>query len=122
MTDVDEIMAIKAAWNENELFQQSSSPFKQYQLEQFSANDEVLSGRHSRMETINGKEVLVIYNFNKDGLIHSEDNLPAIEYPMHWEYWENGMIKEVADKGGDTREYWENGVPVKIERNLSDEK
>lgn len=104
----------------NELYQQSTSVHKHLQFEQFSGNGEILEGQHSRPEIINGKQVVVIYNF-KNGMIHSENNLPAIEYPMHWEYWDNGLIREVVDDGGDTKEYWENGVPVKIERNLSEQ-
>ena len=52
-------------------------------------------------------------------MIHSDDGLPAIEYPMHWEYWREGLIEKVVDAGGDTEELWKDGVPVKIERNLS---
>ncbi|WP_318714491.1 hypothetical protein, partial [Treponema sp.] len=42
---------------------------------------------------------IVIYNF-KDGVLHSTDDEPAVQYPGHWEYWENG-------------------VPVRIETNLA---
>lgn len=115
----EEIEKIKESLKENELFKQSSSLYKEYQFEQFNANGKILEGQQSRILAINGKETLVIFNF-KNGLIHSENNLPAIEYPLHWEYWENGIIKEVVDKGGDTREYWENGIPVRIEHNLEE--
>lgn len=114
-----EIKEMRESFKKNPLYQQSTSFYKDFQLEQFSGNGVILEGQHSKPDVINGKEVLVIFNF-KNGLIHSENNLPAIEYPMHWEYWENGLIKEVVDEGGDTKEYWENGVPVKIERNLSE--
>ena len=104
----------------NKLYQQSSSVYKDFQLERFSANGEIMEGQHSRTEIINGHPVLVIFNF-KNGLIHSENDLPAIEYPMHWEYWNNGLITKVVDKGGDIEELWENGIPVEIKRNLSEE-
>lgn len=116
---VEDIEKMKESFRNNELFQQSTSVHKELQYEQFSADGEILEGQHSRPEEINGKQVIVLYTF-KNGLIHSENNMPALEYPMHWEFWENGLIKEVYDDGGDTKEIWENGVPVKIERNLSD--
>ena len=115
----EEIIAKREEIKKNELFQQSSSPYKNFQFEQFSANGVVLEGKNSRIDTINDKKLLVIFNF-KNGLIHSEGDQPAIEYPNHWEYWENGLIKQVVDDGGNTKEYWENGVPVRIDRNLSD--
>ena len=113
-----EIKEMKEKFKENELFKESTSPYKDFQLEQFSAEGKILEGKHSRMDMVAGKEMLVIFNF-KNGLIHSENDQPAVEYPMHWEYWENGLIKEVVDKGGDTKEHWENGVPVRIDRNLA---
>ena len=113
-----EIKAKKELFKQNDLYKESTSPYKDFQLEQFTANGEVLEGSNSRTDTIGGKEVLVIFNF-KDGLIHSENGLPAVEYPMHWEYRENGLITKVVDAGGDTEEIWESGVPVRIERNLS---
>ena len=114
-----EIIELREKFKQNDLYQKSTSPYKDFQFEQFCAGGEIITGQHSRPDTINGQEVLVIFNFNKDGLIHSENNLPAIEYPNHWEYWENGLIKEVVDAGGDTKEYWENGVPVRIDTNCS---
>lgn len=114
-----EIIAKKEEFKKNELYQQSSSPYKDFQFEQFTADGVILEGKNSKIETINGVQQLVIFNF-KNGLIHSDNDLPAIEYPNHWEYWENGLIKQVVDKGGDTKEYWENGVPVRIENNLSE--
>lgn len=115
-----EIKNRREEFKKNELYQQSTSPYKDFQFEQFCGNGEVLEGQHTRPEIINGKEVLVIFNF-KNGLIHSEDDQPAIEYPLHWEYWNNGLITKVVDDGGATKEYWQNGVPVKIDRNCSDE-
>lgn len=115
----EQLASIKEQIKQNENYRCSTSPFKDYQFEQFSANGVILEGRHSRTEIINGKEVLVIFNF-KNGLIHSENDLPAIEYPMHWEYWDNGLITKVVDDGGDTEEYWKNGVPERILNNLSE--
>ena len=65
------------------------------------------------------KAKLVIYSF-KDGVLHSENNEPAVQYPGHWEIWEKGVLKKVVADGGDTEEYWENGVPVRIETNLAE--
>ena len=103
----EEIKAKKERFKQNDLYQQSSSPYKDYQYEQFVAGETVLEGQNSRADEINGKEMLVIFNF-KNGLIHSEGDRPAIEYPNHWEYWDNGLITKVVDDGGDTVEYWEN--------------
>lgn len=112
----EEIYELKEKFRQNDLYQKSTSPYKNFQLEQFTVNGAVLAGRTSRTDQINGKEVLVIFNF-RNGLIHSDNDLPAIEYPNHWEYWENGLIKEVVDGGGNTREYWQDGVPVRIDTN-----
>ena len=62
---------------------------------------------------------MVLYNFT-NGLLNSQDDEPAIEYPGHWEYWKDGLITKVVTDGGDTEEYWENGVPVRIETNLAE--
>lgn len=112
----EEIKAKREEFKQNDLYKESSSPYKDFQFEQFMANGEILEGQHSRTDIIDGKEMLVIFRF-KNGLIHSENDLPAIEYPNHWEYWDNGLIKKVVDAGGDTEEIWENGVPICIERN-----
>ena len=114
----DEIKAKKEAFRQNALYQQSTSPYKDFQLEQFHVGGTPLDGQHSRTDVVGGSEELVIFRF-KDGLIHSDGDQPAVEYPMHWEYWRDGMIEKVVDAGGDTVEYWEDGVPVRIERNLS---
>lgn len=115
----EEIKEKREIFKQNELFKESTSPYKDFQYEQFTAGGEILEGQHSRTDIIDGKEVLVIFNF-KNGLIHSENDLPSIEYPNHWEYWENGLIRKVVDEGGDTQEYWEGGVPVRIDRNLAE--
>lgn len=113
-----ELIERRVSFRQNDQYKESTSPYKDCQLEQFSANGAILDGTYSRTDTINGKETLVIFKF-KDGLIHSDDGLPAIEYPMHWEYWREGLIEKVVDAGGDTEELWKDGVPVKIKRNLS---
>ena len=110
---IEEIENLKKAFKQNELYQQSLSIHKDFQFEQFSADGKILEGRHSRIETINGKKTLIIYTF-KNGLIHSEDDLPAIEYPMHWEYWDNGLLVKVCDGEKDVREFWKNGLPYQI--------
>ena len=114
-----EITARRESFRQNGLYRESSSPYKDFQLEQFSAGGTVLDGRHSRTERIGGKDVLVIFSF-RNGLIHSDDGLPAVEYPMHWEYWKDGLIEKVVDAGGDTVEHWKDGVPVRIERNRAE--
>ena len=91
----EEIKKLREEFKKNELYQQSVSLCKDYQFEQFCAGEDILEGRHSRVETINGKEVLVIYTF-KNGLIHSENDLPAVEYPMHWEYWKDGLPYKIV--------------------------
>ena len=109
----EEIKAKKERFKQNDLYQKSTSPYKDFQFEQFSANGKVLVGNHSRTDTIDGKNRLVIFNF-KNGLIHSENGLPAIEYLNHWEYWENGLITKVVDVGKKYIEHWNDGVPVHI--------
>lgn len=101
-------------YRQNELFQKSTSPYKDFQNEQFTGAGKLLNGRQSKTDIIDGEAFLVIFNF-KEGLIHSENDEPAIEYPNHWEFWKDGLIEKVVDDGGRTVEYWENGVPVKIE-------
>ena len=116
----------------NELFKKSKSLHKSLQYKCFYDGnpDQILNGQIVRCEDNSlieeGREgfdektaKLVIYNF-KDGLLHSENDEPAIQYPGHWEIWENGLIKKVTADGGDTEEFWENGVPVRIETNLAE--
>ena len=116
----------------NELFKKSKSLHKYLQYKCFYDGnpDQILNGQIVRREDNSlieeGREgfdektaKLVIYNF-KDGLLHSENDEPAIQYPGHWEIWENGLIKKVMADGGDTEEFWENGVPVRIETNLAE--
>ena len=115
----EEIEQKRAEFTKNDLFKESSSPFKEFQMEQFVMDGIPLNGQNSKSMKINGADTLVIFNF-KNGLIHSENDEPAVEYPNHWEYWNDGFIEKIVDAGGDTEEYWENGVHVKIEKNLSE--
>ena len=115
----------------NELYQKSKSLHKVLQFKRFmdSETGKYLNGQIVRLEDgylLEGDEgfdekkaKLVIYRF-KDGVLHSENNEPAVQYPGHWEIWENGVLKKVVADGGDTEEYWENGVPVRIETNLAE--
>ena len=115
----------------NELYQKSKSLHKVLQFKRFmdSETGKYLNGQIVRLEDgylLEGDEgfdekkaKLVIYSF-KDGVLHSENNEPAVQYPGYWEIWENGVLKKVVADGGDTEEYWENGVPVRIETNLAE--
>ena len=115
----------------NELYQKSKSLHKVLQFKRFmdSETGKYLNGQIVRLEDgylLEGDEgfdekkaKLVIYSF-KDGVLHSENNEPAVQYPGHWEIWEKGLLKKVVADGGDTEEYWENGVPVRIETNLAE--
>lgn len=115
----------------NELYQKSKSLHKVLQFKRFmdSETGKYLNGQIVRQEDgylLEGDEgfdekkaKLVIYSF-KDGVLHSENNEPAVQYPGYWEIWENGLLKKVVADGGDTEEYWENGVPVRIETNLAE--
>ncbi|MGP1586839.1 MAG: hypothetical protein ACTTHG_00685 [Treponemataceae bacterium] len=111
-----EILEKRESFKKNELFQKSCSIFKDFQYEQFEIDGVFLNGQNSKIIEINGVDTVVLFNF-KNGYIHSEDDRPAIEYPMHWEYWKDGLIEKIVDRGGTIREYWENGVPVRIENN-----
>ena len=114
----------------NELYQKSKSLHKVLQFKRFmdSETGKYLNGQIVRQEDgylLEGDEgfdekkaKLVIYSF-KDGVLHSENNEPAVQYPGHWEYWNHGLITKVVADGGDTEEYWENGVPVRIETDLA---
>lgn len=115
----------------NELYQKSKSLHKVLQFKRFmdSETGKYLNGQIVRLEDgylLEGDEgfdekkaKLVIYSF-KDGVLHSENNEPAVQYPGHWEIWEKGLLKKVVADGGDTEEYWENGIPVRIETNLAE--
>ena len=115
----------------NELYQKSKSLHKGFQYRLFSnpATGKPVDGQQLRLEDdrllieeMDKKKKktakLVIYNF-KEGVLHSENNEPAVQYPGHWEYWNHGLITKVVADGGDTEEYWENGVPVRIETDLA---
>lgn len=110
---------------ENELWQKSVSVHKHLQLHQMTADGKVLEGQESRYEDANGNpsgsenfdEVtarMVIYTF-KNGVINSDGDTPAIEYPGHWEYWKDGLIEKIVSDYGRHVEHWENGVPVSFE-------
>ena len=115
----------------NELYQKSKSLHKVLQFKRFmdSETGKYLNGQIVRLEDgylLEGDEgfdekkaKLVIYSF-KDGVLHSENNEPAVQYPGHWEIWEKGLLKKVVADGGDTEEFWENGVPVRIETNRAE--
>lgn len=114
----------------NPLYQKSKSVHKGFQYRMFyDQNQMLVDGQQIRREDANtipegapgydeSTARIVIYSF-KDGILHSENNSAAIEYPGHWEYWDRGLITKVISDYGDTEEYWEDGVPVKIETNLS---
>lgn len=128
----DEFMQLMRKLSANELFKKSKSLHKYLQFKRFNDinPEKLMNGQYIRREDIflNTEDSdmfdektakVVIYNF-KDGVLHSENDEPAIQYPGHWEYWEKGLIKKVVADGGDTEEYWENGVPVRIETNLAE--
>ena len=52
----EEINKMREDFKKNELYQQSTSPYKDFQFEQFCGNGEVLEGQHTRTEIINGKK------------------------------------------------------------------
>ena len=101
----------------NELYQKSKSLHKGFQYRLFSnpATGNPVQGQQLRLEDdrllieeMDGFDEktakLVIYNF-KEGVLHSENNEPAVQYPGHWEYWNHGLITKVVADGGDTEEY-----------------
>lgn len=125
-----EFLNLQAKLESNELYQQSTSLHKYMQYQQFDFAGELLNGSQLRKEDSEGipegeenynllTSRVVIYNFT-DGVLNSENNEPAVQYPSHWEIWKNGEIVKVVSDGGDIEEYWENGVPVRIERNLAE--
>lgn len=132
MTKEEETLAFIEKIQNDELYKKSKSIHKGFQYRQFynDVTHQLMEGQQVRREDANGLvEVqegfdestarIVIYNF-KDGVLHSENNEPAVQYPGHWEIWNRGVLVKVVADGGDTEEYWENGVPVRIETNLSE--
>lgn len=120
---------LKAKMESNELYQKSKSVHKDFQYRYFKDpfTGEEINGQQVREEDINtlvpgqpgfdeSTKRTVIYNF-KDGVLDSENDEPAIQYPGHYEIWRYGLIEKVFDDGGKTIEYWKEGVPVKIETN-----
>jgi len=129
MTKAEHEKLTKKLWD-NELYCKSKSAHKVYQFMQFmDADNNLLEGRQVRKEDANLNPLgspeydestgrIVIYNF-KEGVLHSTDDEPAVQYPGHWEFWKNGVIEKIFADGGDTEEFWKNGVPVRIEENLA---
>ena len=128
----EEFAQLTAKMESNELYQKSSSVHKGFQYRQFfdSVKRTLMEGQQVRQEDSCGRVPeqegfdestarIVIYNF-KNGVLHSENGEPAVQYPGHWEMWNQGLIEKVVSDGGDTEEYWENGVPVRIETNLAE--
>lgn len=128
----EEFSKILEQMENNELYRKSASIHKGFQYRQFfdSVSKKLMEGQQVRQEDKNGfvpeqegfdasSARIVIYNF-KNGVLHSENGEPAVQYPGHWELWNQGLIEKVVADGGDTEEYWENGVPVRIETNLSE--
>ncbi len=110
----NEFESLREKFSQNPLYEKSSSLFKKYQMLQFlDENDVPLENRHKRIVSIKDKPTCVIFNF-KNGLFHSENGLPAIEYLNHWEFWKNGFIEKVVDTKFKTEEFWANGVPLEI--------
>lgn len=106
--------------DKNELVKQSKTNFAWWQEEIFRNEENIpYEGEVVRKFDIYGDNNLipVIFHFH-DGFIHSpEEDVPAIEYPFHWEYWQRGRIRKIIDASTDERieEIWENCVPVSIE-------
>ncbi len=116
-----EILALREEFSQNELYKKSCSPYKDCQFEQFSADGEILEGRHGKTDVINGKERYVIFTF-KNGLIHSQDGMAAVEFPNHWEWWNNGLLEKVIDNDAGVEEIWKDGVPISISERTDTEK
>ena len=128
----EEFAQLTAKMESNELYQKSTSVHKSFQYRQFfdSVKRTLMEGQQVRQEDSCGRVPeqdgfdestarIVIYNF-KNGVLHSENGEPAVQYPGHWEIWNQGLIEKVVSDGGNTEEYWENGVPVRIETNLAE--
>lgn len=116
----------------NELYRNSTSIHKGFQYRQFSDpfSGKLIEGQQVRREDKNGlmegqegfdesSARVVIYNF-ENGVLNSSDGEPAIQYPGHWEIWDEGLIVKVVADNGDTEEYWEDGVPVRVEKKLAE--
>ncbi len=123
MTD-EEIEKKLAEFAENELYKRSTGLCKHWQLTELHAGDgntaPLMQGKVSQVMNINGSPAVVIFNF-KDGYICSDGDEPAIEAPLHWEYWSDGYITKIEDGKTGTVEYWENGIPIRIEKKSESE-
>ena len=71
----EDIEMMKERFKQNDLYQQSTSPFKDFQMEQFYVGETILEGQNSKTMTIDGRDVVVIFNFS-NGLIDSKDDQP----------------------------------------------
>lgn len=111
--------------HENPLYQKSQALHKEYQFRMFTENGNPMDGQKIRLEDSKGcvegqpnfdndSKIIVIYNF-KDGFLHSENNNPALQYPGHFEFWDEGMITKVVADGGSHIEQWKDGVPDNIQ-------
>lgn len=112
---LQEILEIKQKISKHHLFQKSVSPFKSLQMEQFLIKGQPITQEQAQINKIDNIERKVIYRFDNNGLLHSDD-LPAIEYYGHWEFWNHGFIREVVDIPKNVREFWIKGVPARIEK------
>jgi len=131
MDSIEETKAFIEKLEQNELYKKSKSIHKVFQFRQFTdpVTGAYINGQQVRKEDASGisegeegfdssTERFVIYNF-KDGLLQSENDEPAVQFPGHWEMWDKGLLVKVVADGGDTEEYWKDGAPVSIETNLS---
>lgn len=99
----------------NPLYEKSCSLFKNFQFFQFFSQGKALNGTQIKNVKINEQLKPVLFKFDENGLIHSSNFIPAIEYYHHWEYWEHGIIKKIVDLNLNQVEFWENGIPVNFE-------
>lgn len=132
MDSIEETKAFIEKLEKNELYKKSKSIHKVFQFRQFTdpVTGSYVNGQQVRKEDSKGlsefeegfdasSSRIVIYNF-KDGVLQSENEEPAVQYPGHWEMWDKGLLVKVVADGGDTEEYWKDGAPVAIETNLSE--
>lgn len=111
-----EYKEVQEKLKENELYNKSCSTFKAYQFASWNYPNggALYDGQKTLTIEIDGAPVVVLLNF-KNGLLTSDGDEPAVEYPMHWEYWKDGLIEKVIGDGGDIVETWKDGVPIEIQ-------
>lgn len=110
----------------NELYQKSKSVHKGFQFRQFfdQSTSSLMEGVQIRYEDANllvagqlgfdpASVRKVKYNF-KNGVLHSENNEPAVEYEGHREFWTYGILTKVIDDASAVEEEWKKGVPVVV--------